>query len=182
MPLTTAQQVRLRISDRLRHADEVRHGDGSASAFKLAQGAPFSVLNSGASAFVPTTAGWSGTGATFETALGLVTFSSVISANSGWMVGYQWSVFGEEEIGYFTAVGGSVNGAALEAVRSLMFDSLRRTTWWAADGSKYDDTKAMEQLRALYDQLIDEEERAPAGGIESWSEQQQFYDGLYGNG
>src|SRR3972149_796687 len=149
MPLTIAQQVRLRISDRWRYASEVRYGDGSGSAFKLAQGAPFSNLNSGASALVATTAGWSASGATFNTALGVLTFSA------------------------------SVPGAALEAVRTLMFDGLRRARWHAADGTIYDDTAALKHLADMQDRLEKEAEDIPAGGIESWSEQQQWWGAPY---
>jgi hypothetical protein len=105
MALTTAQQVRLRIADPWRYAQEVRAGDGTASAFKLAQGAPHSTI-SAASALVATTAGWSASGATFETALGLATFSGVISAQSAWMAAYQWAVFSDEEVGNFITAGG----------------------------------------------------------------------------
>src|SRR3990167_3717382 len=141
MPLTTAEQVRLRINDRWRWAEEVRVGDGSASGFKLAQGAPFSNL-SALSGFVtlPAPTGWSATGSTVDTGLGLVTFSAVVSANTAWRAQYQWAVFSDSEIEYFTAVGRGVVGAALHAVRSLMFDSLRRASWGAPDGTTYDDT------------------------------------------
>src|SRR3989304_9917241 len=94
MPLTTAQQVRLRISDRWRWAEEYRGGDGTALKFKLGQGAPFSNL-SALSAFVPVAAGWSATGGTFDTGLGLVEFSGLVSANSAWRAEYQWAVFSD---------------------------------------------------------------------------------------
>ena len=176
MPLTTADQVRLRISDRWRWSEEVRAGDGTASGWKLGQGAPFSNVCS-ASAFVAVAAGWSATGAAIDTGLGLVTFSAVISANSAWRAAYQWAVFSDEEVGYFTAVGGDVPGAALEAVRSLMFDSLRRAKWAAPDGTQYDDTAAQKQLLAMEERLLAEIDRdtGPAGGIESWSENQAYY-------
>ena len=179
MPLTLAQQVRLRISDRWRYAAEVRYGDGSGSAFKLAQGAPFSNLNSGASAFVATTGGWSATGASIDTALGVITFSAIVSANSAWQTVYQWAVFSEDEIGQFTAVAANVPGAALEAVRTLMFDGLRRARWHAADGTIYDDTQALQHLREMQDRLEKEAEDIPDGGLESWSEQQQWWDAPY---
>ena len=72
-PLTTAQQVRTRIADRWRQAEEIRYGDGTASGFKLAQGAPFSTI-SASSAYV-VNAGWSATGATFDADLGTVKFT-----------------------------------------------------------------------------------------------------------
>lgn len=178
-PLTLAQQVRLRISDRWRFAEEMRYGDGLASGFKLAQGAPFSTI-SAASAYV-VNAGWSATGATIDTDLGLVTFSGVISANSAWRAAYQWAVFSDAEIGHFTAIGGTLAGAALEAVRSLLFDSLRRAKWAAPDGTEYDDTAAMAHLLKMEQRLQDEIDRddGAAGGIESWSEQQAYWSGDY---
>ena len=181
MPLATADQVRLRISDRWRWAEEVRMGDGSASGFKLAQGAPFSHLIT-ASAHVITAGGtWSATGATIDPSLGLVTFSGVISAQSAWRASYHWAVFSDDEIGQFTAVGGNVAGAALEAVRTLMFDSLRRSKWAAPDGTEYDDTAAQRQLLEMEKRLVEEVTRADGavGGIESWSEQQGYYSGEY---
>lgn len=182
MSLTTAQQVRLRIADPWRYAQEVRAGDGTASAFKLAQGAPHSTI-SAASALVATTAGWSSTGATFETAFGLATFSGVISAQSAWMAAYQWAVFSEEEVGNFITAGGStVLGASLEACLALMFDGVKRAKWSAPDGSDYDDTAALKHLNDLYDRLKEESdigEFAASGGIESWGEQQAYFTNEY---
>ncbi len=182
MPLATADQVRLRISDRWRWAEEVKAGDGSGSGFKLAQGAPFSNL-SAASAFIllPTPSGWSATGATIDTGLGLVTFSAVITAQTAWRAQYQWAVFSDEEIGHFTAVGGSVAGAALEAVRTLMFDGLRRARWAAPDGTEYDDTKALDHLQKMHAILLEETklDEGAVGGIESWSENQAYWTTPY---
>ena len=179
MALTTAQQVRLRIQDNWRYAQEPRFGDGSASAFRLSQGAPYSTI-SGVALLVSTTAGWTATGGGWNTGLGLVTFSGVISANSAWQAEYQWAVFSDDEVGYFTAVGGTINGAAREAVKTLMFDNARRARWSSPDGTSYDDTKSMSDLRAMYDLLVtDDEETGPAGGIESWGEQQMNYSGPY---
>lgn len=179
MTLDITAQVRLRISDRWRFAEEVRGGDGTASGWKLGQGAPFASIMSG-SAFVSVAAGWSGTGATFETGLGLVAFANVISANSAWRAAYQWALFSDDEITQFLSDGGSVAGAALQACRTLMFDSLRRSRWAAPGGTQFDDTKAMDQLQKLYDQLLEEvRDGQSSGGIESWSENQANYGGEY---
>lgn len=181
MPLTTAQQVRLRIQDPYRLDEEVRYGDGTASGFRLRQGAPHSTLIS-ASAYLATTAGWSGTGSTFDLSLGQVKFSGVISALSAFRAEYQWSIFSDDEIAYFTAVGGSVAGAALEACRTLMFDALKRARWAAPDGTEYDDTKAQEMLVKMHGLLLEETTLAvgPQGGIESWSENQPYWNTEYG--
>lgn len=182
MALATADQVRLRIADAWRYAQEVRAGDGTASAFKLAQGAPHSNI-SAASALVATTAGWSASGATFNTAFGLVTFSGVISANSAWLAEYRWAVFSDEEVGNFITAGGStVLGASLEACLALMFDGLKRARWSSPDGASYDDTAALKHLNDLYDRLkaeSDIDEFSASGGIESWGEQQSYYAGDY---
>lgn len=179
--LTTAEQVRLRIQDRWRWAEENRYGDGSASAFKLAQGSPYSII-SAASALVAGAAGWSGTGAAFDTGLGLLTFSGVPSANTGFKAVYQWAVFSDADIEYFTAAGaGTVPGAALEAVRALMFDSLKRARWAAPDGTQYDDTKAQDTLTKMHDLLLKEiaQDLGAEGGIESWSETQAYWSTEY---
>lgn len=177
MPLTLSQQVRLRIQDRVRLDEEIRVGDGTASGFRLKQGSPFSTLYT-ASAFV-NNVGWSATGATIDLSLGTVKFSGVISANSAFRVEYLWSVFGEDEIGDFTAQGGDVLGASLQAVQTLIFDSLKRARWAAPDGTQYDDTAAQRQLQWMYSALKAEQREAPEGGIESWSEQQAYYSEEY---
>ena len=178
MTLSTLDQVRLRISDRYRFAEEVRQGDSTASAFKLGQGAPFSNI-SAANGYVATTAGWSATGATFDTALGLITLSGVVSALSAFRVQYVWSVFSDDELSYFTGLGGGVAGAALEAVKTLMFDGLRRARWAAPDGTQYDDTAAQRHLQEMYDRLHSEAREGPEGGTESWSEQQAYFSAEY---
>lgn len=150
MTLTTAQQVRLRIQDLPLVADVTRHGDGTATVFQLEHRNVTS-----ATAYVPGATGWTATGATVDPS-GFVTFSGVISAGSAFRVRYVHSVFSDDEIGHMTAVGGGVAGAALEACKTLMFDSLKRAAWGAPDGTTYDDTKAMVQLTALYGQLTDE--------------------------
>lgn len=179
MPLTLAQQVRLVVNDRWRLGEEILNGDGSASGFKLRQGAPFSTLMS-ASAYLGTGAGgWSGTGATIDLDLGRVTFAGIISALTAIRVDYQWAVFSDDEIGYFTAAGGTVNGAAKEAVKVLMFDNAKRARWSAPDGSSYDDTKSQADLKGMYDLLKEDETSSPEGGLESWGEQQANFYGDY---
>lgn len=179
--LDITAQVRLRVSDRWRYAEEVRDGNGTAVAFKLAQGAPFASVQS-ASAYVSVAAGWSATGATFDTGLGLVTFTNVISAQSAWRASYVWALFSDDEITNFITNNpwGGVAGAALEACRALMFDSLRRAKWAAPGGTQYDDTQAMVQLKALYDQLEAEAQASVnTNGIESWSENQPNWSTPY---
>lgn len=178
MPLSQSQQLRLRINDKLRYGQEVRGGDALSQSFQLGQGAPFSTI-SAASAYVTAAAGWSATGATFDTALGVVTFATALPNNTQFKVDYQWSVFSEDEVTQLLADGGSVAGGALQAVRALMFDSLRRARWGAPDGTNYDDTMAMSQLKSLYDQLHEEVRDDPAGGIESWTQQQKNFSSDY---
>lgn len=178
MTLTNSQQLRLRINDKLRYGQEVRGGDGLAATFQLAQGAPFSTVTA-ASAYLSAAGGWSATGATFNADLGLVAFQSAISANTAFRVDYQWSVFSEDEITQLLADGVTIAGAALGAVKTLMFDSLRRSRWAAPDGTQYDDTAAMGQLTKMYDQLHEEARESPEGGIESWSQNQKNYSSDY---
>ena len=177
-------QVRQRISDRVRFDSESFLGDGSALSFKLKQGAPFSTITAAsAQAFITTPAvGYSATGATFDPDQGRVTFVNSISANSAVQIQYSWSVFSDDELNfiYYSGVdGGSVAGAALQCVKTLMFDGLRRSRWMAPDGTQYDDTAALRMLDSLYEKIHEELREDPAGGIESWGEQQANYAGPY---
>ena len=171
MTLTNNQSVRLKIQDQPLIADDTYHGDGSAITFGL----PHRSLTSG-SAFVPDGAGWTTTGATFD-ASGFVTFSDAVSANSAFRVRYVHSTFSDDEIDHFLDAGGSVNGAALEAVQTLMFDGLKRSNWRAPDGTEFDDTAAMSLLRDLHDRLKSDLADNAIGGaaIESWSENQEHF-------
>jgi len=179
MTLDITAQVRLRIQDRSRYAAEEFLGDGYNATFKLAQGAPYSVVTV-PSAQIRLATAWSATGATFDTALGLMSFSGTVSANSACRAVYQWSVFSDDEVTNFISQGGgSVAGASLEAVRTLMFDGLKRARWAAPDGSTYDDTAALGHLKTLYSAFHEEERESPEGGIASWSEQQQYYQSEY---
>lgn len=165
MPLTTAQQVRLRIQDQPSVFDAAYVGNGLLDTFPL----PYLNMTS-ATAFVQGAAAWSPTGATFTN--GTVAFSSVISANSAFRVRGVQSTFSDDEIDtMLTAGGGSVLGASVEAVQTLMFDALKRASWAAPDGTQYDDTAAQRALRDLYDVLKEEEheDAATAGGFASWS-------------
>jgi hypothetical protein len=178
MTLDITAQVRLRIQDRWRYASEELTGNGYDSTFKLAQGSPFSTITAG-SATIRASTSYTATGASFDTALGLVSFSGTISANSAFRAAYQWSVFSDEEVTNFIAQGGSVAGASLEAVRALMFDGLRRAKWAAPDGSQYDDTQALNHLKTMYSAFWAEQREAPEGGLASWSEQQQYFQSEY---
>ena len=169
MTLTLSQQVRLRIQDLPAIADSTHEFDGSASIFSL----PQRNLTSG-TAFVTTTAGaWTATGATFDTS-GFVTFSGIGSAHSAYRVRYVYSTFSDDEIGHFTAVGGSVDGAAKQAVWALMFDGVKRAKWAAPDGTSYSDVEVLEHLRAMLAELEKALESAEVsgGGVVSWAEGQ----------
>jgi hypothetical protein len=169
-------QVRLRINDKWRYAAEELFGNGYDSTYKLAQGQPYSTITA-ASATIRMASSYSGTGASFDASLGLVSFSGVISALSAFRAVYQWAVFSDAEIAQFISDGGgSVAGASLEAVRGLMFDHLKRARWSAPDGTQYDDTQSRVLLKQMYDMLKQEIDEVPSGGIEAWAEQQQYYD------
>ena len=168
--LTTAAAVRLKIQDIPKRADLTFYGDGTAAVFSL----PHANVISG-SAYVPGAGGssWTATGCTYD-ATGFVAFSGVISANSAWRAVYTHSTFSEDEIGQFTAVGGSINGAALEAVDSLLFDGLKRARWVAPDGVSFDDTKAVDLLLSMRSAFKDELSQAQVtdGDFASWAEGQ----------
>lgn len=166
MTLTTAQQTRLRIQDQPLLYNATLYGDGIADTFYFTQ------RNiTGATAYVPLGGtAWSATGAAWN-ASGFVQFSGVIHANSAFRVTFQHSTFSDEEIDHFINAGGTVLGAAVEAVQTLMFDSLKRASWKSPDGAAYDDTAAMGQLNGLYDRLKNEEtEQADySAGFQSWA-------------
>jgi hypothetical protein len=169
MTLTTAEQVRLRIQDIPRWFDLTLAGNGTAAVFDLPQ-----TNITSASAFVPLGGtAWTATGCTIE-AGGVVMFSGVISAQSAWRVRGMYSTFSDAEIGYFSAHGGSVAGAAREAVNVLLFDAIKRARWAAPDGTTYDDTAALSFLLALHEKLNAElsEMDIASGGFASWAEGQ----------
>jgi hypothetical protein len=55
-----------------------------------------------------------------------------------------------------------------------MFDSLKRARWSTPDGTTYDDTAAMAQLRDMYDRLAEQQAAASVseGGYASWAQGQ----------
>lgn len=177
--MTLVDQVRLRIQDRPRYGNEELFGDGYNATFKLAQGLPFSFVTA-CSAFARGAASYTSTGATFDLTLGTMAFSGTISANSAVKATYQWTIFSDDDINTFiTAGSGTVAGAALEAVRTLLFDAQKRARWIASDGTQYDDTRTHDMLMKMYDQIWAELRETPEGGIEAWSEQQQYYPSEY---
>lgn len=171
MTLTSAQRVRLKIQDIPLPVNAVHYGDGTASKFLL----PHQNLLS-ATAYVPNGASWTATGATFD-AFGFVAFSGVVSANSAFRVEYQYSTFSEDHITEFLTDGGTVLGAAVQALEALMFDASKRARWMASDGSSYDDTAAMSHLRDMYKRLREElsTEAVSAGAFGSWAEGQELW-------
>lgn len=177
MGLTTAQIVRSRINDMPRWENEFQVGDGSASVFKLKQGSPHSTISASTfTAWVPG-AGWTATGGTLEPTAGLFSFSGVISANSAVQFSYYWTVFSEDEMAYFTGLGG-VPEACLGAVNHLLVNYAKRASWAAPDGSTHNDTQALASLMQIRSALVAEirgGELGPQGGVNSWSETQQDY-------
>ena len=164
MALTTAEQVRLGIQDKPRVARDTYTADGVSTGYQLPH---FNMTT--ASAYVIAAGAWSGTGATF--ASGEVSFGTAISANSAFMVHYTYTVFSDNEIDHMiTAGGGSINGARLEAVQTLMFDSLKRARWQSPDGTMFDDTKAQDTLSKMYDKFSNENLQDAIGGesLLSW--------------
>ena|SRR3990167_624923 len=169
MPLTTAQQVRLRISDQPMIADNIYTFDGSGTIFAL----PHRVITSATAFVTDSNARWTATGAAFSEYT--LSWSATGSANSGYRARYWYSVFNDDEIDHFITAGGNVNGAAIQAVQNLMFDGLKRAAWRASDGSEFDDTKAMGLLKDLYATLKEEqhEDAAAGGSISSWAIEQE---------
>lgn len=165
--LSSAQSLRLRLSDIPRIADLTFYGDGTASSFVL----PHYNLSTG-SAFVPIGGtAWSATGATFD-ASGQVSFAGVISANSAFRTTYVRSVFSDDEIGYFTANGGDFVGAAILGVQTLLVDAGKRASWASPDGTTFSDIGSIDALWKSYSALRQEQQDAAAaqgGAMINWS-------------
>ena len=172
MALTTAQRVRQRIADQPVVFDDTYTFDGSASSFNL----PYANITSGSAFIAGSNGQWSATAATFNES-GFVTFTTAYAKASSFRTRGVQSVFSDAEIGDFTAAGGSVNGALIAALESLMFDAVKRSRWMAPDGSQYDDTKAMDHVRAMYDQLksAQADDAIAGGGLSSWAMKQGDY-------
>lgn len=171
--LTSAQHVRSKVRDFPTWVDLTRYGDGTATRFGLA---PHTNVTAG-SAFVPLNAtAWSATGCTYN-ASGFVDFSGVVSANSAVRLTYQYTVFSDDEISDFLSIGGTVLGAALEAVQALMFDALKASVWAAPDGTSYSNVGTQNHVRQIYEKLQEEQDRQAivAGSVTSWSESQGDY-------
>lgn len=174
MAFTEVQETRLLIQDIPAIAAYNIYGDGTASAFVLKH----ANLTS-ASAFAPSDGGhtaWVPTAATFNPT-GLVSFNRSLPYESAYRLTYVHSVFSDEEIEHLRDVGGSRNGAALEATKMLMFDGLKRARWMAPDVSQYDDTAALAHLKEMYDrfQAALHDEANSEGGVVSWAETQGWY-------
>lgn len=172
MAFTNVQKVRIKIADPPVLEDFTRYGDGTAQYFVL----PHVNLTT-ASAYVPVGAGgtaWSATGCSFD-ASGTLSFSAVVSANSAYKVRYVHTNFSDDEVQNFLDEGGSIVGASLAAIESLMFDAVKRARWMASDGTSYDDTSAQSHLRAMHDVLSTqlENEVLSGGGFGSWSTGQE---------
>ncbi len=181
MPWTTAQVVRSRINAPYIYDDETIIGDGTASAFKLKQGMPFSTISATATASVAAAAGWSATAATFDYVAGRVIFATALWTTSAVKVDYLWSIYGEDDVNYFiSAANSAIPEAALIGVRHLMVDYAKRGSWAAPDGSTYNDTQALNALKAIESGLMDEihgSDVGPIGDVNSWAETQQDWWG-----
>ncbi len=166
MTLTTADQVRLRLTDPRRIADATSYGDGTASSFVL----PHANIISGSAYVTGANGAWSATGATFNPT-GEVVFTDVPAYMQSYRLKYQYSVFSDEDIGLFSAVGGDVVGAVLQGIQVLIVDASKRAQWMAADGSQFNDVQATDALYKAYSALRDEQmqDAAAAISLQSWT-------------
>jgi hypothetical protein len=175
----TALQLRARLNDRPKRTIQTIYGNGLDSAFELgalagglvsAQGQP--------TAFVSVTTAWSATAATFTYYPAIVTFSGVISANTGILCVFNHAVFSDAEIDWITANANAdgINGMTIEGINWLMADYSRRASW-AGGGVSYNDGATLNNLKTWRDTLRSAltVEQGPLGGFESWAEQQQNY-------
>jgi hypothetical protein len=177
LPLTTAQIVRSRLNDPFRYGSETLVGDGTASGFKLLQGAPHSQI-SGASltASVSVAGGWSATAtAQFDITGGYLVFNTAIAPSNTIFCAYQWATFSDDELAFFTAQGG-VPEATLAGVNFMLVNAAKRNSWGAPDGTTVNDSQILSNLLAMRSALIDEIRGAsvgPVGDYNSWAETQQ---------
>lgn len=172
MPLSTADQVRLRLTDPRRIADATYYGDGTASSFVL----PHNNVISGSAYVTGSNGAWSATGATFNPT-GQVVFTDVPAYQQSYRLVYQYSVFSDDDIGLFTAVGGDVVGATLQGIQVLIVDASKRARWMAPEGTQFDDTLATDALYKAYSALKDEQgqDAAAAISLQSWTINQGDY-------
>ena len=169
---TTAQQVRSIVADvPKRHIHEWL-GDGSGSSFIV----PHENITSAVVEVIGTNSQWSAAANAAIDISGYVTLSDVQSANSGIRGVYVWSVWSEDEIGYYITAGGTVLGAATNVLRSLMFDTAKRSRWASPDGTQYDDTQIIFAIERMYKALKDEHEQedgVSGGGFNEWAIEQE---------
>lgn len=173
MTLTTAQQVRLKCADFPLLREQTFVGDGYASSFLL----PHRNITTGSAYVQVGGTAWSATGATFN-ASGMVSFATAsIPSASAVLCKYTESVFSDEEIDHFITAGGTVNGAALQALDTLFFDAAKRARWMAPDGTTHDDIGSITALQMARDKIMAEEEilGASEAYFQSWAEEQENY-------
>jgi len=166
MALSTLQKVRLKIQDAPVRENLTLYGDGTANVFHMAHQNIYNAV-----AYVPLGAtAWSATACAIESS-GMFTFANVISAQSAFNVRYEHTTFSDDEIQQFHDDGGSIVGAALEAVEALIFDAVKRARWMASDGTSYDDTSAQSHLMKMHETFSKqvEAESISAGSFGSWS-------------
>lgn len=169
MALSSAEQVRLAVADHLRYADYSFTANGASYRYPLQHGNDYYV--SGGEAYI-TGALTNFAAATFQS--GHVTFPNTnVSAGSAVRLSYYYAVFSPDDIEYFLGNAGTITDAAVSAAQVLMFDSLKLAAWGAADGMRYDQTKAQDQIRAIYDRLrqrqVEEAHSVAGSNIFNWT-------------
>jgi hypothetical protein len=176
--LSTADQLRARLSDRFRRTGQFIWGDGTASGFSLS-GFPIPSGAGSASVGVVVGAGLvTATGGTaWDYTHGTLYFNTALSAGSAALVDYHWSVLSDDEIGTITAMQSTLDAMTLEGLQWIVMDYARLKRWSMAQGPSVDPggaQKALLELLEFYRKRV-EDGAGPAleGGIEAWSEYQQ---------
>ena len=172
--MDVADRLRLLLRDKPALVDRTITGDGLTNAFLL----PERNITTG-SAYITGSAGWSGTGATYNPS-GEVQFSAVIGANVLVRLRFVASVWSDTEIADFASEG--LYAGARRAAYELLFDSTKRARWAAPDGTSFDDTAAIRAVEKLIDVLNQQqgEEVISGGGYAQWSENQPNVDADFG--
>lgn len=179
MALSSALQLRARLSDRHRRTAQYVYGDGTATAFFLSG---FPIPSGAGSATVRLVLAGGVLSATGGTAWhfgdGILAFGTALSANSGALTEYVHSIFSDEEIDTITALqAGDLNAQTLEGLRWLWADYAKRVKWDMAQGPSVDPTEAAKRLEKMIQYYEDLADRHAEGGLESWAEYEQTTGG-----
>ena len=154
MPLSSAEQVRLAISDQLQSHEYFTTGDANRLFYRLPHSNAFVTELTLDVVFDNGSGGLSVSGNVFVSlTTGLAGVRDIFASTDELRFGYRAAAFSPDEIDQFLSVDDTVLSAQIAAVESLMFDGTARASWAMAPGQKYDDTKVLDHLQQMHDKL-----------------------------